>query len=107
MDKYKTIKLDDKQQPGGAHDTIIKLYRKDKKKLKQKDLDFLLKEFNNNNKNHKYNYLIRGRNSYRMSTLKGFEQKNYTDFDDAYYQGYDPKNFNKFFYLEITLRKYN
>ena len=105
MDKYKVIKLDEKQQPGGAHDTIVKMYRKDKKMLKKKDLDFLLKELNSKNKNNKFRYLIRGRNKLRMSTLKAFEQKEYTDFDNEYYDGYNANEFDRYYYLEITLRK--
>ena len=105
MDKYKTIKLGDKQQPGGAHDTIVKMYRNDKKMMKKKDLDFILTELNTKNKSKKFSYLIRGRNKLRMSTLKGFEQKGYLDYDDDYYQGNDAGEFDRFYYLEVTLRK--
>ena len=104
MDKYKTIKLREKQQPM-AHDTIVKMYRKDKKMLKEKDLEFILKELNKSNKNKKFTYLFRGRNKMRMTTLKGFEQKDFHDHDNDYYAGHNPEEFNQYYYLEIILRK--
>ena len=104
MDKYKTIKLREKQQPM-AHDTIVKMYRKDKKMLKEKDLEFILKELNKSNKNKKFTYLFRGRNKNRISTLKGFEQKSFSSYDDEYYADYDKDEFNQYYYLEITLSK--
>lgn len=102
---YKMIKLYEKQRPRNKTDTVLKFFRKDKKKLESDEIAEILDDLMGKDKKKDVQIMIRGRNKMRMSTLKGFENNNLIDNDNDYYNGYDKDEFTSYYYLEITLRK--
>lgn len=108
LKKYKIVQLQEKNLPKGKTDTIIKLYRKDKKMMNLNEARDILDEFKKKNKKNNVQFMIRARNKIDISTLKGFEERNIPeDYDEDYFgnRGYNPDDFGQIFYLEITLRK--
>ena len=51
--------------------------------------------------------MVRGENIHKMTTMKGFENDDYIDYDDDYYEGHvdSAEEFKQYFYVEITIRK--
>ena len=105
MNNYKKVQLYEKKMPKNKTDTVIKLYRNDKKKITRDEVEDILEELKKKNKNNNVQIIVRGRNIHDMTTLKGLENDNLIDHDDEYYNGYDADKFEEYFYLEITLRK--
>ena len=102
---YKHVVVGEDRLPRGKRDTIVKIFRKDKKKIKRDEIKAILEELKKLDKNDEAEFLIRARHSARITTLKGFDQEYIKD-DDEYYEGDINKDkFNKFFYAEFTVRK--
>jgi len=103
---YKTIKLGEKKLPKNKTDTVIKMYRKDKKMISLDDVKEILEELKAKNKKGDVQMLIQARHKGRMTTLKGYEENNIPDNNPDYY-GNDVNidDFTNYYYLEIHLRK--
>ncbi len=101
---YKTVKIGEDRLARGKKDTIIKVFRKDKKKMKKKEIEAILEELKKLDQDDEAEFLIRARHSARITTLKGFDQEYIAD--DEYHNGDINKDkFDKFFYAEFTVRK--
>lgn len=109
--KFKTNLLRQKERVtdvANVKDTTIKIFRKDKKMMTIDDIHEYYNEILKNDKKNKFEILIRGRNEYKMTTIKGFSEREIKDFDEDYWGEaiYDEDIFEEnFYYLELTLRE--
>ena len=110
--KYRIKILEKVARPSNQTDTVMRIYRKDKKMIKgEKEGDNILKQIKKaiQKKGTRAQFLIRARNIYRMSTLKGFDNDEYQNREEDYYQNEvdDSTEFEKYSYFEITIRQDN
>ena len=104
--KYKVDKLSETQRLNKI-DTVIKIYRNDKKMIDEDDIKLLVDNLKKANikKGNKAQYMIRARNIHKMTTLKGFENNGLIDYEDEYYIDMDKNKFTQYYYIEVTIRK--
>ena len=104
--KYKVDKLSETQRLNKV-DTVIKIYRNDKKMIDEDDIQSLVDELKkvNAKKGNKAQYMIRARNIHKITTLKGFENNGMIDYEDEYYVHVGKSKFNQYYYIEVTIRK--
>ena len=96
-------------RPGGKVDTVLKVYKKNKGKINEDELKEILKSIKDSDRKKGTNIqtMVRGENIHKMTTMKGFENDDYIDYDDDYYEGHvdSAEEFKQYFYVEITIRK--
>jgi len=99
---YKMTKLYEQNLTKGKKDTVVKLFRRNKKMISKEEVRQINEQFSKLNKGN-VQIMLRGRNKHRMTTIKGF-QEDILEHDNEYYANVGD-DFDEFFYLEITLRK--
>lgn len=109
MDKFDIVLTEEVKEPGNKSVKYLQIMHKDKKFITKEDIELIHKNFKETFKGVKHQTLIRARNVYRMTTFKGFENKDIIDYMDGYYADFDNTvdvdKFEKFFYVEVVLKK--
>jgi hypothetical protein len=103
-DKFKVNKLSEKIVLNKKN-TRIKVFRKDKKKMTIDDVREFYDYLKEKDKKNKFEYLIRGRNDFKMSLIKAFKQADIQDYDEDYYNRYGEILDTDYFYIEIYLQE--
>lgn len=103
LNKFKMTKLYERDLPRNKKDTVIKIFRKDKKMIDNNDVDTILAEFKKKDKHNRVQIMIRGRTKLDMTTYKGFDQE-IVHWDNEYWLSRG-EDLMESYYLEITLRK--
>jgi len=104
---YKAKLLATKKLPKNGNDTIVKIYKKDKKMLGKQEIISILNEIKIKNKTKNAKIMVRAKdNLNNVSTIKGFESSDIYEYDDEYYlnRGYSSSKDVDYHYIEITLR---